>query len=127
MKAADYLSFYATKFNTVEVDSTYYSTPAPTTVERWARKTPDGFLFTAKVPQVITHGKVLVDCATEFRQFIDTMELLGPEKLGPLVFQFSYFNNAAFTSWAEFVARLKPSRRLRRMMAAIDECVEHSF
>lgn len=40
MKPADFLTFYATKFDSVEVDSTFYRTPAATTVTGWNRKTP---------------------------------------------------------------------------------------
>jgi uncharacterized protein YecE (DUF72 family) len=57
MKPAEYLSYYATKFDTVEVDSTFYRTPAISTVKGWYAKTPPGFLFAAKVPQLITHKK----------------------------------------------------------------------
>ena len=39
----DYLSYYATKFDTVEVDSTFYGTPTESTVQGWNRKTPPGF------------------------------------------------------------------------------------
>ncbi len=53
----EYLTFYATKFDTVEVDSTFYRTPALTTVQGWYSKTPKDFLFAAKVPQVITHER----------------------------------------------------------------------
>src|SRR5260370_41194380 len=52
MKPADYLSFYATKHNTVELDNTFYRTPALSTVKDWYAKTPPGFLFAAKVPQI---------------------------------------------------------------------------
>jgi len=106
MKPADYLSFYATKFDTVEVDSTFYRTPSAATVKGWARKTPEHFIFAAKVPQVITHEKVLVDCDAEFKDYVDTMDLLG-EKLGPMLLQFPYFNRGVFTSPAPFLARLK--------------------
>jgi uncharacterized protein YecE (DUF72 family) len=85
MKPADYLSYYATKFDTVEVDSTFYRTPSMATVQSWRDKTPTGFVFAAKVPQVITNEKVLVDCDEEFNQFVMTIDLLG-EKLGPLLF-----------------------------------------
>ena len=95
MKPADFLSYYATHFNSVELDNTFYRAPSKTTVEGWARKTPEGFMFAAKVPQAITHEKVLVDCDAEFEQFVETMELLG-KKLGPLLFQFGYFNKNAF-------------------------------
>jgi uncharacterized protein YecE (DUF72 family) len=95
MKPADYLSFYATRFNSVEVDSTFYRTPSKATVQGWANKTPVGFVFAAKVPQLVTHEKVLVDCEAEFKEFVQTMDLLG-DKLGPLLLQFGYFNKKAF-------------------------------
>jgi uncharacterized protein YecE (DUF72 family) len=107
MQTRDFLSYYATKFNTVELDNTFYRTPAASTVEGWNLKTPPGFVFAAKVPQVITHEKVLVDCEDDLKHFLKTMELLG-DKLGPLLFQFGYFNKSAFKSQAEFLARLKP-------------------
>ncbi len=101
------LSYYATQFDTVELDNTFYRTPALSTVQGWYAKTPPGFIFAAKVPQVITHEKVLVDCDEDLSHFLKTMEALG-EKLGPLLFQFGYFNKSKFKSGAEFLARLKP-------------------
>jgi uncharacterized protein YecE (DUF72 family) len=59
MPEREYLTYYATKFDTVEVDSTFYRTPALTTVQGWYSKTPKGFVFAAKVPQKITHEKML--------------------------------------------------------------------
>jgi uncharacterized protein YecE (DUF72 family) len=64
-------------------------------------------VFAAKVPQVITHEKVLVDCDDEFKQFVGVMELLGA-KLGPLLLQFGYFNKKAFLGVNDFLARLRP-------------------
>jgi uncharacterized protein YecE (DUF72 family) len=108
MKPADYLTYYATKFNTVEIDSTFYRTPAPKTVKGWADKVPAGFVIAAKVPQVITHEKCLVDCHDDFAEFVDTMDFLVDDKLGPLLFQFPYFNKDAFKTGDEFLARLRP-------------------
>ena len=107
MKPAEFLSFYATKFNTVELDNTSYRTPSASVVEGWNMKTPPGFTFAAKVPQVITHEKVLVDCGDDLNHFLKTMSALG-DKLGPLLFQFGYFNKSAFKSQSEFLAVLKP-------------------
>ncbi len=107
MKPGDYLTYYATKFSTVEIDSTFYRTPARKVAQGWADKTPEGFLIAAKVPQEITHEKCLVDCDGAFGTFIDTMDLLG-DKLGPLLFQFPYFNSDTFKSGDEFLARLIP-------------------
>jgi hypothetical protein len=78
MKAADFLTYYATKFDTVEVDSTFYRTRSVATVNGWERKTPARFKLAAKVPQVITHEKILRDCDDELKQFLDTMDLMGP-------------------------------------------------
>src|SRR6476661_3294032 len=76
MKSRDFLSYYATQFATVEVDSTFYGCPSANTVINWAARTPDDFVFCAKVPKTITHEKVLVDCAAEFEEFVKTMDIL---------------------------------------------------
>jgi uncharacterized protein YecE (DUF72 family) len=107
MKSADYLTYYATKFDTVEVDSTFYRAPSVATVSGWERKTPPGFKLAAKVPQIITHEKVLQNCDDDLKQFLDAMDLMG-EKLGPLLFQFGHFNSTVFRSGKEFLARLAP-------------------
>lgn len=107
MQARDFLGYYATKFDTVEVDATFYGTPSVATVQGWDRKTPKGFVFAAKVPQVITHEKVLVDCDADFTQFIEVMDNLG-DKLGPLLLQFGYFNNSVFRGVNDFLGRLRP-------------------
>jgi uncharacterized protein YecE (DUF72 family) len=105
LKDADYLNYYARHFKTVEVDSTYYRTPSPSTVKRWYGQTPKEFLFALKIVQTITHEKVLVDCDEEFREFMAAADLLA-EKLGPLLFQFPYFNAGAFPDRDSFLERL---------------------
>jgi uncharacterized protein YecE (DUF72 family) len=107
MRSADYLAFYAEHFATVEVDSTFYGCPSARTVGNWAARTPEGFVFSVKVPQIITHEKALVDCDAEFEEFVKTMELLGP-KLGPMVFQFPLFDRWKFPKQDGFLAVLAP-------------------
>jgi uncharacterized protein YecE (DUF72 family) len=103
----EYLTCYATRFDTVEVDSTFYRTPALATVKGWYSKTPKDFLFAAKFPQRITHEKMLEDCDDEMTEFLKVMDALG-EKLGPLLLQFGYFNKKIFLSVNDFLARLRP-------------------
>ena len=103
----EYLTYYATKFDTVEVDSTFYRTPALTTIQGWYSKTPPGFMFAAKVPQAITHEKMLHDCKQEMTEFLNVMDELR-DRLGPLLFQFSYFDRKAFVGVNDFLARLVP-------------------
>jgi len=107
MKPSDYLAFYAEHFHTVEVDSTFYACPSARTVENWNARTPDGFVFSVKVPQTITHDKVLLNCDAELSEFLGTMDILGP-KLGPIVFQFPLFQRNVLRDRHEFTDRLIP-------------------
>jgi uncharacterized protein YecE (DUF72 family) len=107
LKPGQFISAYARRFRAVEIDATYYSIPARSVVEGWREKTPPGFIFSAKVPSVITHQKVMKDCQAEFTAFLQTMELLG-DRLGPLLLQFPYFNKNAFPSREPFERLLRP-------------------
>jgi len=95
MRPADYLTFYAQHFAAVEVDSTFYACPSVQTVSNWAARTPEGFTFAVKIPQSITHEKALAGCDGELTEFLKTIDILGT-KLGPIVFQFPFFNKLAF-------------------------------
>src|SRR5262249_2924781 len=105
MVSKGFLAHYAKQFQTVEIDSTFYGTPSASTVTNWKDRTPPDFIFAVKVPQVITHEKVLVGCEAEFDEFIETMSLLD-DKLGPMLFQFPKFDKWVLNSLEEFVARL---------------------
>jgi uncharacterized protein YecE (DUF72 family) len=107
MNSRDFLSYYATQFATVEVDSTFYGCPSVNTVSNWADRTPEDFIFSVKVPQVITHDKQLLDCDSEFEEFLKTMDILGP-KLGPMVFQFPKFDHWKFPKQDSFLSVLTP-------------------
>jgi uncharacterized protein YecE (DUF72 family) len=106
MRSGDFLSYYASQFQTVEIDSTFYGTPSASTVTSWKEKTPSDFTFAVKVPQVITHDKVLVGCEPEFDEFIERMSLLGG-KLGPMLLQFPKFDKWVLKRSDEFLARLR--------------------
>jgi len=84
-----FLEHYAARFDTVECDATFYRIPSPAMVRNWDRRTPSGFLFSAKLPREITHDRRLEDCKDLVREFTGVMGGLG-EKLGPLVAQFPY-------------------------------------
>jgi uncharacterized protein YecE (DUF72 family) len=114
----EFLAYYSKHFSSVEADNTYYHAPARKLVEGWDAKTPAGFVMAAKFPRTIVHGgeaekpdpaRVLVPelVAAEAREFVETMQLLGP-KLGPLVLQFPYFNQTCFKTVEPFLERLEP-------------------
>ncbi len=107
MKSRDFLSYYATQFATVEVDSTFYGCPSASTFNNWSARTPEDFIFSVKIPQVISHEKALVDCDSEFEEFVKTMDFLGP-KLGPILFQFPLFDRWKFPKQDSFLGVLAP-------------------
>jgi uncharacterized protein YecE (DUF72 family) len=80
------LGFYARHFDTVEVDATYYAPPNPFVVRGWARKTPEGFLFSLKLTRELFDPKSPLD-AERLAGFVEAARGLGP-KLGPILIQF---------------------------------------
>ena len=112
----DFLSYYATRFECVEVDATYYAVPRRDMVRGWARKVPPGFALAGKFPRSIVHAgegprpdgtRVLVPefVAADRDAFLEAMSLLG-DRCGPLVLQFPYFARDAFTEAGPFLERL---------------------
>jgi uncharacterized protein YecE (DUF72 family) len=101
----DFLSHYAERYPVVEVDSTFYRSPSLKVAQGWRDRTPAGFGFSLKVPQVITHEKVLLDCRKELGEFMTAARVLE-DKLRCCVLQFAYFNRSAFSSLDPFMERL---------------------
>jgi len=83
---SDRLSFYAETFDTVEVNNTFYQSPAPDTLRSWRRQTPDDFTFAVKANQYITHFKKLKDPDEPVQNLYENVAPLG-DQLGPLLFQ----------------------------------------
>jgi uncharacterized protein YecE (DUF72 family) len=72
------LRAYASWCDAVEGNTTFYATPARSTVETWAAQTDPGFRFVVKLPKTITHERRFADVAEELRAFLDAIEPLGP-------------------------------------------------
>ena len=87
---SDYIAYYAERFDTVEIDSTYYATPGPEMFERLDRRTPAGFRFTVKAPSAITHtppeAELAEDEAIRFDACLKPIQSSG--KLGAILAQF---------------------------------------
>lgn len=85
------LRAYSHVFKTAEIDSTFYRNPTKGTVMGWLKYSPSDFTFTAKLPQVITHDKVLglrKDVKADLTEFLDLMRpLQHGGKLGCLLIQ----------------------------------------
>ena len=85
------LQAYARIFNTAEINSTFYRPPSQGMVFGWARYSPEDFIFAAKVPQTVTHDRLLnveKGAGTELFNYCELMRpLLDAGKLGPLLLQ----------------------------------------
>jgi uncharacterized protein YecE (DUF72 family) len=83
---ASHLARYATRFNAVEINSSFYRPHRTATYTRWAASVPDDFRFAVKMPKKITHEKRLRDVDGELAAFAREVHGLG-EKLGPVLIQ----------------------------------------
>src|SRR3954467_10021654 len=77
---------YATLFDTVELNNTFYRLPPPSTVERWAEQAPAGFVYALKLGAFGSHRMKLRDAASWLPNHLDRVQRLGPA-LGPTLVQ----------------------------------------
>lgn len=81
------LQYYASQFETTELNGVFYRTPTPETVRNWRKQTGNGFAFAWKASKYITHWKRLSDRSSSSLELMEQrLSLLG-EKLGPILFQ----------------------------------------
>lgn len=81
-----HLQRYASRFNAVEINSSFYRPHQPNTYTRWAQSVPPQFRFSVKAPKLITHELRLQHCETALDEFLEQCLHLG-EQLGCLLIQ----------------------------------------
>jgi uncharacterized protein YecE (DUF72 family) len=83
-----WLELYAERFDTVEVNSTFYRLARRDAVAGWVAQTPVGFLFAVKASRYLTHVRRLVDIGDGIRRFYEPLEpLIEVGRLGPVLWQ----------------------------------------
>jgi uncharacterized protein YecE (DUF72 family) len=83
-----WLAQYAERFDTVEINSTFYRLPRRSAVAAWADATPDGFCFAVKVSRYTTHIRRLRDAGAGLERLLERIgPLVDAGKLGPLLWQ----------------------------------------
>jgi uncharacterized protein YecE (DUF72 family) len=86
--SAKFLSYFATRLNSVEVNYTYRTFPTEKLLTGWSAQTPPGFAFAIKAHQSITHVKRLRNVSETTAKFISLLQpLVEAKKLGPVLFQ----------------------------------------
>jgi len=81
-----FLSYYAERFSTVEINNTFYRMPKPELLQGWAEQVGDDFRFVLKASRRITHQGRLKDVGDSVAYLYDVAGTLG-ERLGPMLFQ----------------------------------------
>jgi uncharacterized protein YecE (DUF72 family) len=106
------LARYATRFNAVEINSSFYRPHQLKTYQRWADAVPPGFRFSVKLPKAISHEQALRGSGPALDRFVGEVAGLG-EKLGGLLLQlppsFAFEARTATTFFAMLRRRLPPS------------------
>ncbi len=106
-----WLEHYATLFDTVEVNATFYRLPLRSSVARWVEQTPPDFVFAVKASRYLTHLKRLTDLGSGLQRFYERIEpLVDSPKLGPVLWQLPQNFHRNDERLAGALAALPPGR-----------------
>ena len=105
-----WLAWYATQFNTTEINGSFYRTPSLEAVKAWHDETPGDFLFAWKASKFITHWKRLTEKCQNSIELMETRLKVLSRKLGPVLFQLPPQFHANRERLASFLKML-PKRR----------------
>jgi uncharacterized protein YecE (DUF72 family) len=110
LKNREMLSYYASRFPSVEINYTFRRFPTDKSLATWRDQTPEDFRFTLKANQRITHFKKLRDADEDVRDFLQAAAVLG-ERLGTVLYQCPPSLHYDRELIASFVGYLPPSPR----------------
>jgi uncharacterized protein YecE (DUF72 family) len=100
------LAFAAERFDSIEINGSFYSLQRPESYRRWYAASPPGFVFAVKGGRYITHMKRLKDVRTALANFFASGLLALEEKLGPILWQFPESLGFEAPRWEDFIASL---------------------
>ena len=110
LPASAMLRYYAGRFNTVEINNTFYRMPAESMLARWSEEVPADFSFTLKAPQRITHVLRLREAEAAVSEFLRRASALG-DRFRVAFFQLPPYLKKDVALLRQFVSAL-PSDRL---------------
>jgi uncharacterized protein YecE (DUF72 family) len=110
-KDAGMLAYYATRFPTVEINNTFYRLPKESVLADWAAQVPDGFTFTIKASQRITHFARLKPEAAALVDYLVKATAVMGDRLGAILFQLPPNMKKDADRLRDFLARLPSGRR----------------
>lgn len=116
---AQELAYASTHVTTIEINGTFYRTQTPATFAKWARETPDNFVFSVKAPRYAVNRRVLAEAGDAIERFFQSGPAELGEKLGPILWQFAptkTFDARDFTAFLHLLPEKLGRRPLRHAL-----------
>ena len=113
------LAYASRHLTSIEINGTFYRTQKPATFEKWARETPDGFVFSLKGPRYATNRRVLAEAGDSVTRFLESGPSALGDKLGPILWQFAptkKFDEADFGAFLELLPKKFDGRALSHVV-----------
>ena len=113
------LSYAASHLTSTEINSTFYGSQKRESFRKWARETPDGFVFSVKGPRFATNRRVLAEAGDSIQYFLKSGVIELGDRLGPLLWQFAphkKFDPADFGAFLALLPEKHEGRRLRHVI-----------
>lgn len=118
LPARRWLEFYASRFDTVEVNNTFYRLPERATFAAWHRQAPPDFLFSVKASRFLTHMKRLREPEEPLARFFSRASAFS-RQLGPVLYQLPgnfTIDLGRLEAFLDALPRLSSGRRIRHVM-----------
>src|SRR3990167_1088120 len=119
LKQADELAYASRHLNTLEINSTYYSSQKPETFAKWAASTPEGFVFSVKASRFATNRRVLAEGADSVQKFLTQGIVELGDRLGPILWQFmptKKFDAEDFQGFLDLLPGTQDGLKLRHVV-----------
>ncbi|WIJ25631.1 DUF72 domain-containing protein [Devosia sp. RR2S18] len=100
------LAYASSHLSTIEINATFRANQKPESFAKWAGEAPDGFVFSVKGPQLVTHIKRLKNCTVELANFFASGPLAMGPKLGPFIWQLPpnlAYDPASFSAFVDLL------------------------
>ena len=110
------LAYAGAHLTSIEINSTFYGSQKPETFRKWARETPEGFVFSVKGPRFATNRRVLAEAGDSIGRFFRSGVLELGDRLGPVLWQFQptkKFDEADFRTFLELLPKKDGGKALR--------------
>jgi uncharacterized protein YecE (DUF72 family) len=114
------LAYAGAQLTSIEINATYYGSQKPDSFRKWARETPDGFVFAVKGPRFATNRRVLAEAGESVERFFASGVLELGERLGPVLWQFAPTKKFDPVDFGAFLALLPQQRDGRRLRHAVE-------